>query len=105
MAELGKDAARMHERVGERVAELGVDLLLVGGQFAKETASGARHAGMPAERIVLYESNEDAIAWLRRRAHPHDAVLLKGSRKYAMEQILAGLQRERAVAGVEAEGV
>ena len=96
MAELGKDSPRMHERVGERVAQLGVDILLAGGDFAQELASGARHAGMPAERIVTYASNADAIAWLQRGAHPHDAVLLKGSRKYAMEQILKGLAGETA---------
>jgi UDP-N-acetylmuramoyl-tripeptide--D-alanyl-D-alanine ligase len=92
----------MHERVGERAAQLGVDVLLVGGEFAKDTVLGARHAGLPAERIVLYGSNADAVAWLRHHARDHDAVLLKGSRKYAMEEILAGML-ERAVVSVEGE--
>jgi UDP-N-acetylmuramyl pentapeptide synthase len=41
--------------------------------------------------LITYQTNEEAIAWLREHARPDDFVLLKGSRMYRMEQIVAGL--------------
>jgi UDP-N-acetylmuramoyl-tripeptide--D-alanyl-D-alanine ligase len=88
MAELGKDAPAMHERVGAHAARSGVDLLLVGGEFAESMTQGALAGGLPRDRIVAFADNEHAAAWLRDHAEPDDAVLLKGSRKYKMEEII-----------------
>jgi UDP-N-acetylmuramoyl-tripeptide--D-alanyl-D-alanine ligase len=90
MAELGDDAAAMHERVGAAAAEA-ADVVLAGGEFASSIASGARAAGIAAASLVTYATNDDAIAWLREHAREDDLVLLKGSRMYHMEQIVAGL--------------
>jgi len=90
MAELGPDACAMHQRVGEAAADA-ADILLVGGAFADDLAAGARAAGIEAHALVTYDDNEHAIAWLRTNAHAGDVVLLKGSRVYRMEQIVAGL--------------
>ncbi len=91
MAELGSDAPAMHERVGAHAARCGVDMLLVGGDFAECIAQGALASGLPRERIVPFADNGHAAAWLREHAHPGDAVLLKGSRKYKMEEIIQEL--------------
>lgn len=91
MAELGSDAPAMHERVGAHAARSGVDLLLVGGEFAQCIAQGALAGGLPRERIVAFADNGYAAAWLRDNAHPEDAVLFKGSRKYKMEEIIEEL--------------
>lgn len=88
MAELGKEAPVMHERVGAHAARSGVDLLLVGGEFAESMAQGALAGGLSRDRIVAFSDNEHAAAWLRDHAQPDDAVLLKGSRKYKMEEII-----------------
>jgi UDP-N-acetylmuramyl pentapeptide synthase len=40
---------------------------------------------------VTYSDNAAAIAWLRVNARAGDAILLKGSRKYQMEQIAEAL--------------
>jgi len=90
MAELGADAPAMHERVGAAAAEA-ADIVLAGGEFAASLAAGARAAGIAPASLVTYETNADAIAWLREHAHADDLVLLKGSRMYRMEQIVAGL--------------
>jgi UDP-N-acetylmuramoyl-tripeptide--D-alanyl-D-alanine ligase len=91
MAELGSDAPAMHERVGAHAARCGVDMLLVGGDFAECIAQGALASGLPRERIVPFADNEHAAAWLREHARADDAVLLKGSRKYKMEEIIREL--------------
>jgi len=93
MAELGEGAADLHRRVGGHAAATKVDVMLVGGEFAGELALGARSAGLPSERIVPFVTNEQAASWVRDHARAGDAVLLKGSRKYKLEEIVEELRR------------
>jgi len=93
MAELGEGAADLHRRVGGHAAATNVDVMLVGGEFAGELAVGAQSAGLPSERIVPFMSNQQAAAWVREYAKPGDTVLLKGSRKYRLEEIVEELRR------------
>jgi UDP-N-acetylmuramoyl-tripeptide--D-alanyl-D-alanine ligase len=93
MAELGEAAADLHRRVGGHAAMTNVDVLLVGGEFASELALGARSAGLPSERIVPFVTNDQAALWVRDHARAGDAVLLKGSRKYKLEEIVEELRR------------
>lgn len=88
MAELGPDAPALHERVGAHAASLKFDYLLVGGDFRASLAAGAAGAGFPRERIVPFTDNAEAAHWLRMQTTDHDVVLLKGSRKYRMEEIV-----------------
>lgn len=92
MAELGTEAPALHERVGAHAAS-SVDWLLAGGEFAQETERGARDAGLARQRIVRYATNHDAAQWLRAHVAHDDVVLLKGSRKYQMEEIVEELRR------------
>jgi UDP-N-acetylmuramoyl-tripeptide--D-alanyl-D-alanine ligase len=91
MAELGDEAAELHERVGEHAAAK-VDALLVGGDFAETIARGAERAGFSSKSIVRFATNAQAAAWLRANARPEDVVLLKGSRKYKLEEIVEELK-------------
>jgi UDP-N-acetylmuramoyl-tripeptide--D-alanyl-D-alanine ligase len=93
MAELGDEAPQMHAAVGKHAAQCGLDGLLVGGEFAQQLASGARDGGMDAGRIVQFDSNGEAVSWLMSHAQSGDAVLLKGSRMYKLEEVLEGLRR------------
>ena len=90
MAELGEESVSLHERVGAHAARI-VDVLLVGGEYAEALARGARNGGLPSQRIVHVATNADAAAWLREHAQRGDVVLLKGSRKYKLEEIVEEL--------------
>ncbi|HEY0395484.1 MAG TPA: UDP-N-acetylmuramoyl-tripeptide--D-alanyl-D-alanine ligase [Candidatus Elarobacter sp.] len=90
MAELGSDAPQMHEKIGE-IAATRADVVLAGGSFASDTARGVRAKG---GSVVVYAANDDAIAWLRENVRRGDAILLKGSRVYKMEQIAEALGAE-----------
>lgn len=92
MAELGPEAPQMHHAVGEHAARLPLDTLLIGGEFVEHLANGAIEAGFPAENIVRFKDNDFATHWLIRHADAGDVVLLKGSRKYKLEEILDGLR-------------
>ncbi|MBV9438928.1 MAG: UDP-N-acetylmuramoyl-tripeptide--D-alanyl-D-alanine ligase [Candidatus Eremiobacteraeota bacterium] len=89
MAELGDDAPDMHERIGELAARL--DVVLAGGRYADATARGVEAAG---GTVVRYDRNEEAASWLREYLRSGDAVLLKGSRMYKMEEIAEALGAE-----------
>ena len=93
MAELGEAAGELHTRVGRHAAETAVDVMLVGGEFAAELATGALRAGLSSERIVLFATNAQAAQWVRDNARKGDAVLLKGSRKYRLEEIVEELRK------------
>jgi UDP-N-acetylmuramoyl-tripeptide--D-alanyl-D-alanine ligase len=95
MAELGSEAPAMHARVGAAAAESG-DVLLVGGEFAGDLARGAREGGMDPANIVPFESNAAAVAWLRANLRAGDLLLVKGSRRYRLEEVVAGLRAAHA---------
>ncbi|MBD5634845.1 MAG: hypothetical protein IAI49_10235, partial [Candidatus Eremiobacteraeota bacterium] len=65
--------------------------LLVGGDYADDLARGAREGGLPERDIVTFGDNASAAAWLRANARAGDVVLLKGSRRYALENVRAAL--------------
>ncbi len=96
MAELGPDAPAMHARVGAAAARADCAYLLVGGDHAADLARGARSAGYAAARTVTFANNFEAIAWLDAHLEPGDLVLLKASRRYRLEEIVAGLRETRA---------
>ena len=90
MAELGDDAPSMHEKIGE-IAATRADVVLAGGEYARDTARGVE---AKAGTVVRYATNDDAIAWLRANVRRGDTILLKGSRRYKMEQIAEALGAE-----------
>ncbi len=92
MAELGEDAPEMHARVGAAAAQSNLDVLLVGGDYMADLARGARENGFDRTRIVPFASNALAVAWLRANVREGDLVLLKGSRRYRLEEIVEGLR-------------
>ena len=65
--------------------------MLAGGSFAADTARGVESAG---GTVVRYATNDDAVGWLRANVRSGDAILLKGSRVYKMEQIAEALGAE-----------
>jgi UDP-N-acetylmuramoyl-tripeptide--D-alanyl-D-alanine ligase len=83
MAELGGDAGRYHREIGERAAELGIDLIVTVGEQAlayTEEFDGESHA---------VATPEEAGALLEELALPGDRVLVKGSRSVGLERVLA----------------
>ncbi len=97
MLELGRETRTLHERVGRRVAESGVDLLFTFGAAAEEIAGGAITAGMPV-RSIIRTPDPTAHALLAARLSSllkeGDTVLLKASRGMAAERIFEAIVRK-----------
>lgn len=92
MAELGDHAPVEHERVGELVARLGIDHLIVVGQRAAGIAIGAEREGVEPERIARVGTVDEAVEEVRRLARRGDVVLLKGSRVAGLERAAEALR-------------
>jgi UDP-N-acetylmuramoyl-tripeptide--D-alanyl-D-alanine ligase len=92
MAELGDQAPDMHRKVGNCAGHSRIAVLLVGGDYARDIAVGAREAGMDPEHIVSFVDNAMAVDWLKSNTRAGDLVLLKGSRRYHLEEIVEGLR-------------
>ena len=83
MAELGAGSAGYHREIGERAAELGIDVLVTVGDAAlgyTEGFDGETHA---------VATPEEAGALLEEVARPGDRVLIKGSRSVGLERVLS----------------
>jgi UDP-N-acetylmuramoyl-tripeptide--D-alanyl-D-alanine ligase len=92
MAELGPISSEEHERVGELLARLGIDVLVAVGEEARLTAIGAEREGVEPERIYLCDDVDQAVEAVRRLAVPGDLVLIKASRAARLERVAEALR-------------
>ena len=88
MRELGEAHERGHREVGEAAAGL-VDELIVVGQAASGIAAGAASLG---SAVAQAPDRDAALAILRRRLQPGDAVLVKASRGAELDLIVEALR-------------
>jgi UDP-N-acetylmuramoyl-tripeptide--D-alanyl-D-alanine ligase len=85
MGELGEHEEAEHLRLGERVAEQGIDLLVTVGERAARI--NERASGLAENRN--FPTHEEAAAFLRDVLAAGDLVLVKGSRSAGMERVIA----------------
>ncbi len=88
MMELGSVSSAEHYRVGRLAAEKKIDLVLAYGACAPRVASGAVTGGVPPDKAIAYDDQDQMIHELRARARPGDVLLFKGSRGMKMERVL-----------------
>ena len=88
MLELGATAAELHRETGALVRE--AELWTV-GTHAEDYARGARSAGVS---VRTFADKREVAAALRGALAPGVVVLVKASRGAALEQVLAGLDKE-----------
>lgn len=90
MLELGEQSQILHESIGEIAAKSGLDRLLLKGDFAPAVAAGAAREGMPADAVRFFQDDGEAVDFLKTYLRDGDWVLVKGSRRMKMEQIVQG---------------
>ncbi len=87
MLELGLKAGALHQAVGVQAARSSVDVLITVGKLARYIAVGAR-AENKAMKIFACREADEAQGHLARVFSNGDAVLVKGSRRMKMEQVV-----------------
>jgi UDP-N-acetylmuramoyl-tripeptide--D-alanyl-D-alanine ligase len=92
MAELGPISDAEHERIGELVARLGIDVLVVVGRGARLIAVAAGREGVEPDRIVVCEDPGQAVRAVLAMAEPGDVVLVKASRVERLERVAEALR-------------
>lgn len=90
MLELGTQEDEGHRKVGLRALDV-ASILVTVGERGRIIAQEARRNGMPADRVRICASNDEAIAYLKDVVWPGDIVLVKGSRGLHMEDIVNAL--------------
>jgi len=102
MLELGAWADEMHEDIGSLMADTGVDTIFLRGKFSRAVTEGAVRRGLKNNQIYSPETTGEIATHLRQHLKKGDWVLVKGSRKMKMEEIV---QELTSVFGLEkAEG-
>jgi UDP-N-acetylmuramoyl-tripeptide--D-alanyl-D-alanine ligase len=96
MLELGNFTKEAHQRIGQKVSELSIDFLLALGEEAPIVVESAIRHGFPMGRARIVESHSEAISLLKQMIQDGDWILVKGSRRMAMEKIVEGLREGRA---------
>ena len=79
MLELGEYSKSLHEQVGEVVAKNKINLLICVGEESKYIAKKAKDMGMDENKIILCNTNNEAINVLKKEIESQDVVLLKAS--------------------------
>lgn len=89
MGELGDASPDLHRQLGRQVVEIArAEWLIACGEYADDVVAGACAAGMPRLRAIRCATAGEAMPYVQQAVLPGDVVLVKGSRKMAMEQLL-----------------
>jgi UDP-N-acetylmuramoyl-tripeptide--D-alanyl-D-alanine ligase len=91
MLELGSGTESLHREVGRAAVRAGLDGLVAVGPAARWIAEEARRAGMAARAVVSVDAAADAVAVIAGWCRAGDVVLIKGSRRMALERVATGL--------------
>jgi len=94
MLELGDEASDFHLKVGRKVAQSGIHLLLLVGELARFIGEGATKAGMSSDRVMIFENNQKLSLFLLKNLKDGDLVLVKGSRRMKTEEVVLSLKSQ-----------
>ncbi|NLE52783.1 MAG: UDP-N-acetylmuramoyl-tripeptide--D-alanyl-D-alanine ligase [Chloroflexi bacterium] len=75
MVELGPIQDEENRTLGRRAAQVCTDIILVGEEQTRPLQQGIRDAGFPEDRLQVYDTREEAIAWFNTALEPGDTVL------------------------------
>ncbi|MDH5173742.1 MAG: UDP-N-acetylmuramoyl-tripeptide--D-alanyl-D-alanine ligase [Elusimicrobiota bacterium] len=88
MLELGRMSQKFHQEIGKIVAASPIHNLIAIGEDARFIAQAAGKWGMERENIFSFKNKKVASRKLKELLKPKDAVLIKGSRKMGLEEII-----------------
>ncbi|MFC1532723.1 UDP-N-acetylmuramoyl-tripeptide--D-alanyl-D-alanine ligase [Thermodesulfobacteriota bacterium] len=96
MMELGDETVAAHQEVGGMVAELGASYFLAMGDHARDMITGALKKGFSLKKAIEVKSHHEMAQTIRDKTKNGDLILLKGSRRIGLEQVVRILKEERS---------
>ncbi|MFW6134540.1 MAG: UDP-N-acetylmuramoyl-tripeptide--D-alanyl-D-alanine ligase [Elusimicrobiota bacterium] len=94
MRELGSYSKDLHREVGEYIAtKNNVKYILAGGKFGQEIINGAKKAGVPARRLIVFKNLFEAARKIKKYTGNNSLVVLKASRAEKFNEIIEMLKR------------
>jgi len=94
MKELGDSSQKLHEEIGKKAVENGVEKLFLIGEFSANIASGAGEAGLKKNQIFIAENQTALVEAVEKEMKAGDIVLVKASRSMQLEKIVEALKEE-----------
>lgn len=92
MLELGDHSAAYHEEIGRQIGASKIYALFLKGDLARITADAAESAGLDRNHIFFFDGKGTAIPALREVVSKGDWVLLKGSRKMHLDELIPDIR-------------
>lgn len=89
MRELGDDAANIHQKTGETIANIGIDAIYGIEGFAQNLIEGAQNKGL--NNVAFYENSVVAGENFINEVQAGDLILVKGSRGVKTEKVIEKL--------------
>ncbi len=93
MLELGDCTQAEHYKIG-RIAAEKADLVFAYGPHAERVRDGTITGGMPEDRGMAFQTQEELVKALRREVKPGDVLLFKASRSMHLERALDAFLKE-----------
>ncbi len=87
MLELGEISEQSHKEIGQLVATLQINQLIVVGKQGRLIGESAVAAGMSNHAVSFFDSSVQAADHIKQQLVPESAVLVKGSQGVRMEKI------------------
>lgn len=88
MLELGELQISAHQRIGRKAFNIGLDYLVTVGNIAKNIGDSAISEGLDKSKVSICESKEEAFVKIKDIIAPNDLILVKGSRKMKLEELI-----------------
>lgn len=101
MLELGMMSELAHQALGEKIYDSKIDVLITYGHLSRATAERAIACGMDEKDVFVCYEKQAIPNIIKDLASPGDVVLLKGSRRNQLENILEDWRGPQAIATVE----
>ncbi len=92
MAELGRQAEKLHTELGTFIAEAKVELILAVGPLAKIAAEAAKASARDNLQIKCFEDTHSVCNKLHEFIQDYDIILVKGSRTASLERAVEKLK-------------
>ncbi|MEK9129949.1 MAG: UDP-N-acetylmuramoyl-tripeptide--D-alanyl-D-alanine ligase [Patescibacteria group bacterium] len=88
MLELGEVAQSEHKKIGKKIVEGEIDILVTLGKQSKEIAVGAKEKGMLEDKIFSFDNIDEAKKFIQNKMRQGDILLIKGSNGMEMWKIV-----------------